>query len=83
MAIQFTFTVDGADLSPEARAKIGQAVAAAGTLALDRELGKDTPRLAVSADLVNKWELIGKYVLAGKLAEELAQQVRKSFGGRI
>ncbi|SDH82886.1 hypothetical protein SAMN05192558_105244 [Actinokineospora alba] len=82
MATEFKFVVDGIDLSEEQRGAIAQAVAAAGTVALTESIGRKVPYFEVGGVNLRKWELIGKYLLAGDLAEKLGGQVQGLIDGR-
>ncbi|GAA2966863.1 hypothetical protein [Actinokineospora diospyrosa] len=76
MATEFKFVVDGLELSDAQRAVIAQAVAEAGTTAVDKVIGRDVPYFEFGGTRLRKWELIGRYLLAGPRALELADQVQ-------
>lgn len=82
MATEFKFVVDGIDLTEEQRGAIAQAVAAAGTVALTDTIGRDTPYFEVGGNNLRKWELIGKYLMAGDLADKLGGRVQGLIDGR-
>ncbi|HEV8556540.1 MAG TPA: hypothetical protein VGR06_09120 [Actinophytocola sp.] len=77
MATEFKFVVDGVDLTQAQRTEIAQAVAAAGSLALNRTIAKDLGSFEVNGINLRKWELIGRYVLLGDRAQDLGAQVQE------
>ncbi|WP_436497192.1 hypothetical protein [Actinokineospora sp. HUAS TT18] len=82
MATEFKFVVDGIDLTEDQRGAIAQAVSAAGTVALTEVIGKGVPYFEVGGLNLRRWELIGKYLLAGDLAEKIGGQVQGLIDGR-
>jgi hypothetical protein len=77
MATEFKFVVDGVELSAEQRAEIAQAVASAGSLALNKTIAKDLGSFEMNGINLRKWELIGRYVLLGERADALSEQVQE------
>ncbi|GLZ39046.1 hypothetical protein [Actinokineospora sp. NBRC 105648] len=80
MATEFKFVVDGVDLTDAQRSAIAQAVAEAGSGAVEKVLARDLPYFEFGGRQLRKWELIGKYLLAGPRAHELAEQVEGFIG---
>ncbi|MFI9813847.1 hypothetical protein [Saccharothrix variisporea] len=76
MAAEFKFVVDGIELSDDQRAAIAQAVAAAGTVALNEAVRPGQAYVEIGAVNLRKWELIGKRVLLGQLAEEFGEKAQ-------
>ncbi|MEJ2858664.1 MULTISPECIES: hypothetical protein [unclassified Saccharothrix] len=76
MAAEFKFVVDGIELSDDQRAAIAHAVAAAGTVALNDAIQPGQAYVEIGAVNVRKWELVGKRVLLGQLAEEFSDKAQ-------
>ena len=74
MAAEFTFFVDGIDLSEQQHELIARAVAEAGSTALHKSIARDLGFFEVSGINLRKWGLIGKYLLFGEKAHDLGGQ---------
>jgi hypothetical protein len=81
-ATEFTFVVDGIELTDEQHAAIAQAVAAAGSLALNKTLPPTIPVLEVTGYKLDRFPIRGKYLLTGDLAVHISEQLRDLPGGR-
>ncbi|MGH3115810.1 MAG: hypothetical protein ACRDQ2_01575 [Gaiellales bacterium] len=77
---EFRFVIDGVELDDDQRVTVASAVQEAGILALSK-IDIRGPLVAVEVGpRLKGWEIAGKYLLAGALAERVAPEIANIQG---